>query len=840
MSQDSERLTSDSTVTLPVIALPANFETFFPKTKAVLDNRLVDWTPLTIKRKMGILAAKTAINTNWKVLLLHQKNELDENTEPKPDDLHSVGIVANIIQDHDPGGGILRIAVETSARAIVLQCTQVDGYLTAAVKIVSELIGVADASKALIKEAQGVFRSYAKTHSKDILPDMERHIREIQEPGILADNIARFVADIPDQRGQEIIPAQRRQEILAELNPIKRLNYVIAPLETELDLLDLEDEIQSEVSESVKKTHREFYLQERLKVIQQRLGRENEVDEIDDLREQVNNAGMTEEAEKKALKELDRLAQIPPMSAESGVIRNYVDWLLAVPWKERTENTIELDQAEKILNEDHYGLDKPKTNVLEYLAVLKLVEQLKGPILCLVGPPGVGKTSLGKSIARATGRKFVRMSLGGVRDEAEIRGHRRTYIGAIPGRIIQGLRDAQTKNPLFLLDEIDKLSSDWRGDPASALLEVLDPEQNESFRDHYLDVEFDLSDIMFVTTANTRFTIPPALEDRMEVIELPGYTDFEKHKIATFHPNGLIPKQLNIHGLKEENIEFDDTAIYDIVHKYTREAGVRSLERSITSVCRKIAKKIVTEDTPDLKVKVTTLNISDYLGPPKWTRTKAQEHDEVGVSTGMVWTQAGGDIVSVEATLMPGEGKLDMTGQLQEVMRESVQTAVAYLRSRANDFDISKDTFEKNDIHIHIPEGAVPKDGPSAGITVATAILSAITGKKVRKDVAMTGEITLRGHVLPIGGLKEKALAAYRNGIVDIIMPEDNEKDLADIPNEIRENIRWHQVRDITQVLELALIKEDEDSSVTEHNGIAPTAEEATLQNSDVIGQTGN
>ncbi len=831
MNQDTERLPNDSTVLLPVIVLPPHFETFYPKTKSVLDNRLVDWTPLTIKREMGVLAAKAAINTNWKVLFLHQKNELEDNVEPEPDDLHNVGVAANIIQEHNPGNNAIRIAVETSARAIVVECTEVDGYLRASVKIVSELTGVADASKVLIEKAQSVFRSYAKTHSKDILPDMERYIHEIQEPGILADNIARFVKDIPPHR---------RQEILSELNPIKRLRLIIAFLEADLDLIDLEDEIQSEVSESVKKTHREFYLQEQLKVIQRKLGRENEVDEIDDLREQVENAGMSEEAEKKAIKELDRLAQIPPMSAESGVIRNYVDWLLAVPWKERTENTIELDQAEKILNEDHYGLDKPKSNVLEYLAVLKLVEQVKGPILCLVGPPGVGKTSLGKSIARATGRKFVRMSLGGVRDEAEIRGHRRTYIGAIPGRIIQGLRDVETKNPLFLLDEIDKLSSDWRGDPASALLEVLDPEQNETFRDHYLDVEFDLSDIMFVTTANTRITIPPALEDRMEVIDLPGYTDFEKHKIATFHPNGLIPKQLNNHGLKEENIEFDDSAIYDIVHKYTREAGVRNLERSITSVCRKIAKQIVTDDTPDLKVQVTTLNLNDYLGPPKWTRTKAQEHDEVGVSTGMVWTQVGGDIVSVEATLMPGEGKLDMTGQLQDVMKESVQTAVAYLRSRADDFDISKDTFEKNDIHIHIPEGAVPKDGPSAGITVATAILSAITKKMVRKDFAMTGEITLRGHVLPIGGLKEKALAAYRNGIVDIIMPEDNEKDLSDVPDEIRENIRWHQVSDMKQVLELALKKDAEGVSETEHDGITPTSEEATLQNPDVIGQTGN
>ncbi len=837
MSQEPVRHESESAVSLPVIALPPHFDTFFPRTKAFLDNRLVDWTPLTIQRKMGVLAAQAALESNWKVLLLHQKTELEKDVEPKPDDLHTVGIVANIIQDHDPGNGTIRIAIETTSRAIVAQCTQDEGYITAAVKIVSELTGVADVSKTQIDEAKKIFRGYIKSLSKRTIPDIERHIRDIVEPGIVADNITRYVSQYTEN---VFPPPDKRQEILEELNPIKRLNYVVTLLETELDLFDLDEEIENKVGESVRKSHREFVLQEKMKAIQKELGREDEIDDIDDLREQVKNAGMTEEAETKALKELSRLAQIPPMSAESGVIRNYVDWLLAVPWKERTEDAIELDNAENILNEDHYGLDKPKTNVLEYLAVLKLVEKLKGPILCLVGPPGVGKTSLGKSIARATGRKFVRMSLGGVRDEAEIRGHRRTYIGAIPGRIIQGLRDVKTKNPLFLLDEIDKLSSDWRGDPASALLEVLDPEQNETFRDHYLDVEFDLSDVMFVTTANTRITIPPALEDRMEVIELPGYTDFEKHKIATFHPNGLIPKQLNSHGLTEDNITFEDSAIFDIIHKYTREAGVRSLERSITSVCRKIAKQIVTDDTPDLKVKVNTLNISDYLGPPKWVRTKAQEQDEVGVSTGMVWTQVSGDIVSVEATLMPGEGKLDMTGQLQDVMRESVQTAVAYLRSRADHFDITKDTFEKNDIHIHIPEGAVPKDGPSAGITVATAILSAITGKKVRKDVAMTGEITLRGHVLPIGGLKEKALAAYRNGIVDIIMPQDNEKDLADIPDEIRENIRWHQVSDFTQVLELAFIKETDDSPATEQEGITPPVDEATLQSPDTIGQTGN
>ena len=832
MNQETGNTQDNSVVILPVITLPPYFETVYPKTKAVINKRLYDWTALKIERDMSLRAAHAALDSNMRVLLLHQEHETEDDAEPTPEDMCDLGVVATIVEPYDPKDGSLKIAIDTTARAIVVKCSQVDGYLTAEVKIVSELTGVAGASKALIRKARGAFSSYAKANPKEILPDAERHIRTLHEPGILADNIARFV---------NLHTAEKR-EILEELNPIKRLNFVIELLESDLDLIDLKEEILNEVKESVKKTNREFYLQEELKAIQRKLGRGDEIDEIDELREQVKNAGMTEEAEEKALKELDRLAQIPPMSAESGVIRNYVDWLLAVPWKERTENTIDLEEAEKILNEDHYGLKKPKDNVLEYLAVLKLVEQVKGPILCLVGPPGVGKTSMGKSIARATGRKFVRMSLGGVRDEAEIRGHRRTYIGAIPGRIIQGLRDVKTKNPLFLLDEIDKLSADWRGDPASALLEVLDPEQNETFRDHYLDVEFDLSDVMFVTTANTRLTIPAALEDRMEVIELSGYTDFEKHKIATFHPNGLIPKQLKSHGLKEENVTIADSAIFDIIHKYTREAGVRSLERNITSICRKIAKQIVTDDTPDVEVKVTALNLNDYLGPPKHTRTKAQEHDEVGVSTGMVWTQVGGDIVSVEATLMPGEGKLNMTGQLQDVMRESVQTGVAYLRSRAEHFEIPKETFEKQDIHIHIPEGAVPKDGPSAGITVAIAILSAITGKKVRKDVAMTGEITLRGHVLPIGGLKEKSLAAYRNGIVDIIMPEENQKDLADIPNEIREKVRWHQVNDFNQVLELALKplnNGNEDDPESEHNNSreanTPTTNDAAIQTSDAI-----
>ena len=784
------------TVNLPVIYLPPDFDAIliFPRTKSLLN----------VARKRGVQATHAALGANRRILLLYQKVALEDGEEVTPEHLHVVGSVANIIESYEPGDGTIRIAIAAEHRAIVIRFQEMDDYLDAEVQIAHEEIGLAGSAARLMKRARKLFNEHAKTRQQEqgrgsqsqglSSDEVKRAIKEQEEPGHLADTIAGLLNLTPSER----------QAVIDELNPIKRLQLIIQFLNEAVERNELRDDIHNQVRESVQKTHREFYLQEQMKVIQKELGRDD-IAEVDELREQVKKAGMSEEAEEKALKELDRLAQIPPQSAESGVIRTYVDWILALPWQEKTEHQLELGEAQRILDEDHYGLEKPKENVLEYLAVLQLVKHLKGPIICLVGPPGVGKTSLGKSVARATGRKFVRMSLGGVRDEAEIRGHRRTYIGAIPGRIIQGLRDVKSKNPLFLLDEIDKLSSDFRGDPASALLEVLDPEQNATFRDHYMDIAFDLSDVMFITTANTRVTIPPALQDRMEIIELPGYTDFEKHNIATFVPNGLIPKQLEQHGLSGENIVFTDDALFEMIHKYTREAGVRSLERAITTVLRKVAKEIVTEATPDLKVEVTPANLSDYLGPAKWTRTKAEEQDEVGVATGMVWTQIGGDIVSVEATTMQGEGKLSMTGQLQEVMRESVQTALAYIRSRADSFGLSDNRFEQQDIHIHIPEGAVPKDGPSAGITVATAILSALTGKSVRKDVAMTGEITLRGRVLPIGGLKEKALAAYRNGIFDIIIPEDNEKDEVDIPTEIREGLRFHKVNDMTQVLEQAL-----------------------------------
>ena len=794
-----DQIRSDESVILPVIPLPGK-SIIFPRAN----------TPLNVIRKMGVQSTKHALSTDSLVLLLNQKNK--EKEDPDPEDFYRVGVVASIVESYDPNDGTIRIAIEGEDRAIVLRCFEKDGFLQAEVEIILEASDQSKEAKSLMKIAIATFEKYIKSNRQQISSEALRIAQKEEEPGYLADSIASFM-----ERSGASIDGEKLQRVLDETNPIKRLQVVIELLEEQLDLLELEEKLNHRVQKSVQKTHREFYLQEKMKAIQKELGRgEDDFAEVEDLREQIKAAGMTEEAEEKALKEVDRLQQVPPMSAEAGVIRTYIDWLLAVPWSKRTENDVSIDEAEQILEEDHYGLEKPKERILEYLAVLKLVDKLKGPILCFVGPPGVGKTSLGKSIARATGRNFVRMSLGGVRDEAEIRGHRRTYIGALPGRVIQGLRDAKSKNPLFLLDEIDKMSMDFRGDPASALLEVLDPEQNDTFRDHYLDVQFDLSEVMFITTANTRMTISAPLQDRMEIIELPGYTDYEKHKIATLF---LLPKQLEAHGLKKESIQFSDESIFEIIHKYTREAGVRNLEREITSICRKVARQIVKEADEDKEIQIDVDNLHEYLGPPKFTRGKAEERDEVGVATGMVYTPVGGDIIGIEVTTMRGDGELALTGQLGEIMRESAQTALAYIRSCAESLDVPTNfDFEKHDIHIHVPEGAVPKEGPSAGITLATAMISALTGREVRKDVAMTGEITLRGRVLPIGGLKEKVLAAHRNSIKSIIIPGENDKDLPDIPEEIRDSVNFHKVDNMTDVLDVALKRADahQDEDVTD------------------------
>ena len=789
MKSDSAIEVRDASYTLPVIPLPG--KVIFPGLN----------TPLNVVRETGVLAVKYALDTDRVVLLLNQKNKDTES--PSMEDFHAVGTIADVVDSYDPGDDSIRIAVEGSSRGEVLKLVEDSGFFSAEVSVPAEDSSSSDDASSLMRKAIKLLERYVRI-SKQSSSEALVIVRKEVDPGKLADYIAGLII------GSQ---SERLQQVLDTIDPIERIRLVNQFLDEELDILELDRKIDSKVRKSIEKTHKEFYLQEKMKEIQKELGRGDNPSEIEDLREQIEKADMSEEAKEKSEKELNRLQQMPPMSAEFGVIRTYLDWILSLPWDKRTTSKFDIQQAEEILNEDHYGLEKPKERILEYLAVMKLVDKVKGPILCFVGPPGVGKTSLGKSVARSTDRNFIRMSLGGVRDESEIRGHRRTYIGSMPGRIIQGICDAKSKNPLFLLDEVDKMGSDFRGDPASALLEVLDPEQNDTFRDHYLDTAFDLSEVMFITTANTKMSIPPPLLDRMEIIELAGYTEYEKSRIAN---QFLIPKQVESHGLRKDSVSFSDTSISEIINKYTREAGVRNLEREVTTVCRRVAKKIAVGNDKSEQFPVDLDNLTDYLGPEKFTRRKAEEHDEIGVATGMVYTQVGGDIIAIEATTMRGKGDLTLTGQLGDVMKESAQTALAYIQSRSESLDLPDDyNFSDNSIHIHVPEGAVPKEGPSAGITIATAMISALTGKEVRSDIAMTGEITLRGRVLPIGGLKEKVLAAHRNNIDNVIIPEENDKDLSEIPEEIRGGLRFHKVDHMTQVLDLAFRKSNASGQVS-------------------------
>ena len=789
MKSDSAIEVRDASFTLPVIPLPG--KVIFPGLN----------TPLNVVRETGVLAVKYALDTDRVVLLLNQKNKDTES--PSMEDFHAVGTIADVVDSYDPGDDSIRIAVEGSSRGEVLKLVEDNGFFSAEVCVPAEDSSSSDDASSLMRKAIKLLERYVRI-SKQSSSEALVIVRKEVDPGKLADYIASLII------GSQ---SERLQQVLDTIDPIERIRLVNQFLDEELDILELDRKIDSKVRKSIEKTHKEFYLQEKMKEIQKELGRGDNPSEIEDLREQIEKADMSEEAKEKSEKELNRLQQMPPMSAEFGVIRTYLDWILSLPWDKRTTSKFDIQQAEEILNEDHYGLEKPKERILEYLAVMKLVDKVKGPILCFVGPPGVGKTSLGKSVARSTDRNFIRMSLGGVRDESEIRGHRRTYIGSMPGRIIQGICDAKSKNPLFLLDEVDKMGSDFRGDPASALLEVLDPEQNDTFRDHYLDTAFDLSEVMFITTANTKMSIPPPLLDRMEIIELAGYTEYEKSKIAN---QFLIPKQVESHGLRKDSVSFSDTSISEIINKYTREAGVRNLEREVTTVCRRVAKKIAVGNDKSEQFPVDLDNLTDYLGPEKFTRRKAEEHDEIGVATGMVYTQVGGDIIAIEATTMRGKGDLTLTGQLGDVMKESAQTALAYIQSRSKSLDLPDDyNFSDNSIHIHVPEGAVPKEGPSAGITIATAMISALTGKEVRSDIAMTGEITLRGRVLPIGGLKEKVLAAHRNNIDNVIIPEENDKDLSEIPEEIRGGLHFHKVDHMTQVLDLAFRKSNASGQVS-------------------------
>ncbi len=747
--------------------------------------------PLFVGREKSIAALEAAMLDNKQIFLVAQRKSA--NDDPSPQDLFSVGTVSSLLQLLRLPDGTVKVLVEGERRARVMSYSiQGNGCITA------ELAPIEDISDAmpkpdieiLMRSLMSQFEQYIKLNIK-IPPEILGTLAGIDEPGRLADTIAAHLS----------LKIEVKQDLLETLDVGTRLEHLMAAIENEIDLLQVEKRVRSRVKRQMEKSQREYYLTEQVKAIQKELGElSEEGNEFEQLERSINKAGMTKEAKTKALSELHKLKLMPSMSAEATVVRNYLDWMLRVPWKKRNKIQFDLSLAEKVLDKDHYGLEKVKERILEYLAVQKRVKRLKGPILCLVGPPGVGKTSLGQSIANATGRTFIRIALGGVRDEAEIRGHRRTYIGSMPGKIIQKLSKAGVKNPLIMLDEVDKMAMDFRGDPASALLEVLDPEQNHTFGDHYLEVNYDLSDVMFIATANS-LEIPAALLDRMEVIRLPGYTEDEKVNIAK---NYLVSKQEAMNGLKTNEIEFGEDALHEIVRHYTREAGVRNLEREIASICRKVVKDILTSKRIR-KVNVTRKNIEKYLGVKKFRYGMPESYDQVGQVTGLAWTSVGGELLTIEASMMPGKGKTLHTGQLGVVMQESIHAAMTVVRSRAKALQLPLDFYEKNDFHIHIPEGATPKDGPSAGIGMCTALVSVITQIPVRADMAMTGEITLRGQVLPIGGLKEKLLAAHRGGVKHVIIPEDNRKDLAEIPENVLKQITIHPLKTIEQVLALAL-----------------------------------
>jgi ATP-dependent Lon protease len=752
--------------------------------------------PLFVGREKSIQALEKAMDENKQILLVAQKNASQD--EPEIEDLYRIGTIANILQLLKLPDGTIKVLVEGSERAKIINFIGTEEYFNAQISTVEMALAAEEdrESEVLMRSVMTQFDQYVKL-SKKVPPEILSSLSSIDEPGRLADTIAAHMS----------LKIDEKQKILEMIDLHERLEHLIGLMEAEIDLLQVEKRIRGRVKRQMEKSQREYYLNEQMKAIQKELGDLDEGhNELDELTKKIEKAGMSKEAREKAETELNKLRMMSPMSAEATVVRNYIDWLVNVPWKKRSKVRHHLGEAEEVLETDHYGLEKVKERILEYLAVQQRAKKVKGPILCLVGPPGVGKTSLGKSIARATNRKFIRMALGGVRDEAEIRGHRRTYIGSMPGKIVQNLSKIGYRNPLFLLDEIDKMAMDFRGDPASALLEVLDPEQNHTFNDHYLEVDYDLSDVMFVATANT-MNIPAPLLDRMEVIRLSGYTEDEKVNIALRY---LVPKQIKSNGLSEEEISIAEGAIRGIIRYYTREAGVRNLEREISKLCRKVVKNILLEQAKS-QVEITDKNLEEYLGVKRFRFGLAEEKDQLGQVTGLAWTEVGGDLLTIEAVLVPGKGKHVITGQLGDVMKESVQAAMTVVRSRAKALGIhSIEFYEKNDIHIHVPEGAVPKDGPSAGVGMCTAIVSVLTGIPVRADVAMTGEITLRGEVLPIGGLKEKLLAAHRGGIKTVLIPEENSRDLAEIPDNIKENLDIKTVKWIDQVLAVALTKTPE------------------------------
>ncbi len=749
--------------------------------------------PFVVGRRSSLLAVERALEGTKRLFLSLQREAKIDN--PTSDDIYSVGTIANIIQSLKLPNGNIKVLVEGIARARVIEISDDNGALVAVVKVIDKKTDVTPEIEAEMSKAVSLFEKYVKLSPNLPYETMISTVR-VSEPGRLTDTIAAHLQ----------IGAEEKQNLLEMYRAQDRLAALVEMLESEIDKLKVDRRIHNRVKKQMEKAQKEYYLSEKMKAIQQELGRKDDrTNEVDEFKAKIDKAGMPKDAKEKALQELKRLEVMPPVSAEATVSRNYLEWLLAVPWTKKTRELRDITHAEQILNEDHYGLEKIKERILEFLAVRRLVKDMKGSILCFVGPPGVGKTSLAKSIARATGRKFVRLSLGGVRDEAEIRGHRRTYIGAFPGQIIQMMRKAGSRNPVFLLDEVDKMSMDFRGDPSAALLEVLDPEQNHSFLDHYLDTEFDLSSVMFIATANVMHTIPAALKDRMEVLRLAGYTLNEKINIAQ---KFLVKKQLKQHGLKEDHLAFSEDTLRGVIELYTREAGVRNLEREVASVCRKAARKYVKEGKDFKAITVTPEMLTEYLGVPRYRQPESEKKNEVGIATGLAWTEVGGEILTTEATLMRGKGNLTLTGKLGDVMQESAQAALSYVRSRASELGIDPLFHRKHDLHIHVPEGAIPKDGPSAGITMATALASLLTRIPVRKDVAMTGEITLRGKVLPIGGVKEKVLAAHRVGIKCIILPRENEKDVSDIPQEIQKELQFHLVETMEEVLKVALERE--------------------------------
>ena len=744
--------------------------------------------PLFVGREKSVRALEDVMKDDKQILLVTQKNAAQD--DPTTADIYSVGTIGTVLQLLKLPDGTVKVLVEGGQRARIVRFAENESFFQAYAEAIAEKPGDSQEIEALARTVVSQFEQYIKLNKK-IPPEVLGSINQIEDSGKLADTVAAHLGlKIPEK--QELLEI----ELVSE-----RLEKVFSYMEGEIGVLQVEKRIRNRVKRQMEKTQREYYLNEQLKAIQKELGEgEDGKDELAELEEKINKTKFSKEAHDKAIAEVKKLRTMSPMSAEATVVRNYLDWLLSIPWQNRTKTKRDIKIAEKVLNADHYGLEKVKERILEYLAVQQRMKKVKGPILCLVGAPGVGKTSLGKSVARATGRNFVRMSLGGVRDEAEIRGHRRTYIGSMPGKIIQGMKKAKSSNPLFLLDEVDKLGADWRGDPSSALLEVLDPEQNASFNDHYLEVDYDLSDVMFVTTANT-LRMPQPLLDRMELIRIPGYTEDEKVEIARRH---LIPKQIPAHGLKKAEWSITDDALHDLIRYYTREAGVRNLEREIANLTRKAIKDILMRHLK--KVTVTRRNLEKYAGVRRFRFGEVELEDLVGVTTGLAWTEVGGELLSIEAVTLPGKGRVTATGKLGDVMKESVQAAESYVKSRSNAFGIKTSVFEKRDIHVHVPEGATPKDGPSAGVAMVTSIVSVLTGIRIRRDVAMTGEITLRGRVLPIGGLKEKLLAALRGGLKTVLIPRDNEKDLAEIPDNVKKGLTIVPVGTVDELLKHALV----------------------------------